>query len=269
MKITVCTLAINEWYQDVVRYGLKNLENYCNTHNYECIIDYGINDTVFDSLRQEQWYKILLIEKILKCNNSDYIVWIDADCQILKPTTRLEYFIEKYFDSNVELIVTQDNNVLNTGVMFIKNSQFNLELMRKIWENSDGDFFKDFHEQTSLAELYTNNTDIKEKIKIIPYGDKDELVCYWANYYPGKNFLLHSARCSHDTLSFMYMMDQYYIYKLDEETEDEYNIRMEWLNNESQCVEDARKLLNGEYVPRNYSARCIKYLEKIKNKNLT
>ena len=262
MKITVCTLAINTWYQDIVRYALKHLEKYCNIHNYECIIDYGINDTVYDSLRQEQWYKILLIEKILNNTKSDYIVWIDADCQILKPELKLEYFIEKYCKDSIDLVVTQDNNVLNTGVMLVKNSDFNRNLMKKIWSNTDGDYFKDFHEQTSLADIYTNNLDIQQKIKIIPYGAKDELVSYWGTYYPGKNFLLHCARCAFDRLAFMYMMDVYYIDKLDEETNEEYIKRLEWLNTESQCVEDANKFLKGEYLSRNYSARCLKYMQK-------
>ena len=48
MKIIVCTLAINDWYQDIVRYGLRNLKKYCNTHNYTCMIDYGKDDTVYD-----------------------------------------------------------------------------------------------------------------------------------------------------------------------------------------------------------------------------
>ena len=112
-----------------------------------------------------------------------------------------------------EIVLTKDHNVFNTGVMFIKNSLFNKVLMPKIWNNTNGDYFKDFHEQTAFADLYENDEDIKNRVKVIDYGLKDELVVYWGNYYPGQNFLLHSERCTFDRLAFMYMMDLYYIYK--------------------------------------------------------
>ena len=267
MNITVCTLSINDWYQDIVKYALSNLKNYCKTHNYKCVIDYGISDTIYDKTRQEPWYKILLIEKLLKDNESDYIVWIDADCQILKPDVKLEYFIDKYFGSpDTCLVLTQDNNLFNTGVMFIKNTDFAKNLMQLIWNNSNGEYFKDFHEQTSFADLYETNNDIKKHVKIIPYGAKDELVVYWGNYYPRQHFLLHSARCTFDRIAFMYMMDLFYIYKLEEETGEQYIKRLEWINNESMCRNDIDKWLRGENISRNYSMRCLIYIAKIQNK---
>jgi hypothetical protein len=268
MNITVCTLAINDWYQDIVKYAVSNLKNYCETHNYKFVIDYGISDTVYDKSRQEPWYKILLIEKLLIHTDSEYIVWIDADCQIMNPEIKLEYFINKYFDSSdIELVLTQDNNVFNTGVMFIKKSDFNKKLMKRIWDNTDGNFFKDFQELTAFADLYENNIDIKNHVKIIPYGLKDELVVYWGNYYPGEHFLLHSARCTFDRIAFMYMMDLFYIYKLEEETEDQYKKRLEWINNKSICRSDIDKWLVGENISRNYSMRCLIYMTKIQIKN--
>jgi len=258
MKIIVCTLAINEWYRNVVKYAIKNFEYYCSLYNYEFILHTeNDTDTVFDNKRAPCWYKIKLIEKILKEKECDYVVWIDADCQILKHDVKLEYFIEKYINNEFYLALTQDQQVLNTGVMFIKNNAFNIELMNKIWNNPSAvDYFKDFHEQTSLAELYENNDDIKKYINIIPYSVKDELVVYWGNYYPNENFLLHSARCSFDTLSFIYMMDSYYPFRIDEENDDEYNERIEWLKNRDICRKDTDAWLRGEYVPRKYSARC-------------
>lgn len=258
MKITVCTLAINEWYREIVSYSIKNLQHYSNEHNYNFVFqDENSQDTVYDKKRAPCWYKIKLIEKILQEDNCDYIVWIDADTQVLKHEMKLEYFIEKYFKDETELVLTMDTNILNTGVMFIKNSEFNKNLMKKIWENSS-DYFVDFHEQTSLADLYVNDKDIAKHIEVIPYGIKDEIVVYWGNYYPNKHFLIHCARCSNDLLGFMYMMDLYYPFKLDEETEDEFQARINWLTNIDVCRGDIDKWLKQEYIPRNYSARCKK-----------
>ena len=259
MKILVCTLAINDWYRDIVKYSIRNFEYYCNMHDYEFIIQTENSlDTVFDNTRSPCWYKIKLIQKILKEKECDYLVWIDADCQILKHNVKLEYFIQKYIYNDYIFALTQDNNtVLNTGVMFIKNNKFNIDLMDKIWNNAT-DYFEDFHEQSSLAELYQSDENIKKHINIIPYGTKDELVVYWSCYYPEQNFLLHSARCVHDKLGFFFMMDTYYPFKLDEENDDEYNERMNWLNNKDICRKDLDSWLKGEFVPIKFSARCKK-----------
>ena len=67
MKILVCTLAINDWYRDIVKYSIRNFEYYCNMHDYEFIIQTENSlDTVFDNTRSPCWYKIKLIQKILK-----------------------------------------------------------------------------------------------------------------------------------------------------------------------------------------------------------
>lgn len=260
IKIIVCTLAINDWYRNIIKYSLKNLNYYCDLYNYKYICQTEeTENTVYDNTRAPCWYKIKLIKNIMKENNCDYIVWIDADCQILKHDIKLEYFIEKYFINNdINLVITQDNNIFNTGVMFLKNTEFNINLMDKIWDGSPDLYHNDFHEQTSFANIYKSEPDIQKHINIIPYGLKDELVVYWAGYFPGKNFLLHCARCAHDIVGFMYMMDKYYPFKIDEETDDEYKYRMEWFNNQDICRSDINKWLRGEHVDRRYSARCKK-----------
>ena len=265
MKITVCTLAINDWYFDIVRYAIRHLQEYCKNNNYTCVIDYGINDTVYDEIRQEPWYKILLIEKLLKESDSDYIVWIDADCQILKPEIKLEYFIEKYFQNSHEIVLTEDTNTFNTGIMFIKNSEFSRSLMRRIWNNTDGDYFKNFHEQTSFADIYLTDNIVREKVKVIRYGEKDELVVYWGNYYPGKNFILHSAKCSFDKLGFMYTMDLFYIHNLDEETNEEFHDRLNWINSIHLSRAEIDSWIRQEYRPRKYSARCLEFIKNNTN----
>ena len=260
MKIIVCSLGINDWYRDIVKYSINNLDYYCKKNGYEFIFQTeNSEDTVFDGQRPPCWYKIKLIKKILEENTDcDYVFWVDIDCQLLNHDLLLEYFIKKYFEEDTQLLLTQDNNVLNTGVMFIKNTQYNKDLMDRIWNEKVDDYFQDFHEQTVLANLYQNNEDVKKHVKILPYGTKDELVIYWSSYFPKKVFLIHCARCTHDKLGFMFMMDTYYPFKLEEENYDEYNLRMDWLNKEEICRYDIDKWIKGEYAPRRYSARCKK-----------
>ena len=256
MKILVCTLVINDWYYDIVRYAIKNLTNYCNKHNYELIIDDGKGlDTVYDSKRDIQWYKILMIKKLMLEKDFDYLFWYDIDSQINNHDIKLEYFIDKYLvnNSDTELVATQDRTTLNTGMMFIKKSEYIISLMDKIW-NNENEFDKSFHEQTSFEQLYHNDIEIRKKVFILPYGPlKDELVVFWPQFNPKTTFIIHCCRCSHDRLSFYYMMDLYYRSKLDEENVEEHKERVNWIDNRS--IDEVQMLLNGINVPRFYSRR--------------
>jgi FkbM family methyltransferase len=260
LKIIVCTMAVNDWYFDIVRYSIKNMKMYCERHNYEFLIDDGNNkDTVYDGNRDCPWYKILFIKKIMKEKDFDYLFWVDADCQFLMHDRKLEYYIDKYFPKNKDILITDDRTTLNTGVIFLRKTDFNIELMDRIWKN-ENDFDRDFHEQTSLEEIYKRDQNVKDKIEIMKFGGpKEDLVVFWGGYFPGKIFLMHVARCSHDKFGFMYMIDQFYPFKLDEENEEEYKERMEWLNNANICRPFLDKCLRKESVNINFSARVKKY----------
>jgi len=262
MKILVCTLCINDWYYDVVRYAIKNLSKYCEIHNYDLIIDYGKDEnTVYDGKREPAWYKLLLIKKLMLEKDFDYLFWYDIDSQIINHDIKLEYFIEKHFtDPNIDLILPQDRTTFNTGTMFMRKSDFIIELMTRTWDNPNN-FDRSFWDQTSMEELYKRDESIQSKIQILPFGSvKDELVVDWSNFDPEKTFIIHCARCSHNKLDFYFMMDLFYMFKLDEENEDEYNIRIDWIKNKS--VKHIQGICNGIDAPRLYSRR-VKNIFKI------
>lgn len=256
MKIVFCTLAINEWYRDIVRYALNSMKRYADQHEYQFIL-HTEESLLVDSTRSPCWFKIKLIKHILDVSDCDYVFWLDADCQIMKHHLKLEHFIDKYFEnSETEIVLTQDSQVLNTGVMFIKNSDFTRQLMDRVWNADVADYFQNFHEQTVLANIFTEDLNVQKRMKVLPYGAKDELVTYWGNYYPDKHFVVHCAKCSYDVLAFMYMMDLFYPFKLDEETDDEYNERHEWINNPYMCRADIDRWVSNADMTRRYSARC-------------
>ena len=101
MKICVCSIAINDWYKDVVKYALRNLEMYCQKHSYNYQLYQEETDTnsnkLYDTTRSECWYKILYLIQLMNIySDYDYFVWVDADIQILKHDVKLEFFIDKY-----------------------------------------------------------------------------------------------------------------------------------------------------------------------------
>jgi len=264
MKITLCTMAINPGYKEIVKYSLKSKQLYADKHNYNCIILTDDNnwENIYDGVRQPPWYKMPLIKKIIEKHDSDYIVWIDADTQILKFDQKLEYFIEKYLINTGKEIAMVEENPLNTGIMFIKNSKFNYDLMDMIWNNPN-EFYTPLWDQGSLCEIYQRDENVKNKTEVISNSVKHELTVYWGNYYPGQNFLIHMAGCSGEKLSFMYMMDGYYIFKLDEESIEQYNDRIKWLTDINLCRRDIDKFLRGEHCDRIYSQRCLNFINKL------
>ena len=255
MKILVCTLCINDWYYDIVKYAIRNLTMYCENHNYELIIDYGKGDhTVYDGKREPAWYKLLLIKKLMMEKKFDYLFWYDIDSQIIRHDIKLEYFVEKHFtDPNIDLVLSQDRTTFNTGTMFMRKSDFIIDLMSRAWDNPN-EFDRSFWDQTSMEEIYKRDESIQSKIHILPFGPiKDELVVGWANFDPEKTFIVHCSRCSHNKLEFYFIMDLFYIFKFDEENEDEYNHRIDWIKNKS--VKYIQDICNGIDSPIQFSRR--------------
>ena len=265
MNILVCSMVVNDWYKDAVKYAIRNLKNYCETNNYNFQLYDDAKDTnenkLYDKTRAVCWYKIkYLLDLIDKYPNYDYFVWFDADIQILRHDIKLEQFIMKYMNNNnINCVLAQetvggDGTGFNTGLMFFRNCEKTIELLNRIWNYPTNDYFENFHEQSAFIYLYCSEPEIKNSVFIVSGDNKIELVCYWGHYYPGLNFCIHCAGCSHDKLGFYFMMDCYYPFMLDEENEEDYKARTDWLFHN--CRKDIDKWLRNEKAPRLYSVRC-------------
>jgi hypothetical protein len=254
MKIAVCSLYINPWYRDIVKYGKISLEKYCDKHDYDFY--YETEETkngVYDAKREIPWYKILFILKLLKNKEYDYIVWNDADSQIVNYEKKLESFITNEMGDKDILTARDWNSVLNTGTIFIRNTDFSRDLLQNVWDNKHP-FRADLHEQASLGEIYTRNENgEQDHIVILPHHRQNEFLTYWYSYYPGQCFIFHASRCSHDRKGFIFTMDMFCTVKMDEETEEQYLDRQDWLNT-SRAREDINYYLKGGQR-RNFSAR--------------
>lgn len=256
MRIAVCTLAINEWYAEIVHYGLKTLQLYCQRHNY----DYYCPNEVYDGKRECPWYKILAIQKII--SDYDYVVWIDADGFIFNQSIRIEQLIDRHMTETDLLCSKDEQGVLNTGLMILRNNAFIAALLTLTWYNNEP-FDCQYHEQASLAQLYTHNRlNCQSRIKILPIGQRDELFSYWSEFDPAKTFYIHLARCSHEPVMFMVSMDHFCPIKMTDDTDEEFAWRQGWLNNPELCrneIERWQKGLPAEYI----STRSIRYARKM------
>ena len=114
----------------------------------------------------------------------DYLIWIDADILIMNSEIQLEQFIEKY--ENFDIICGSDWKMINTGVLFIKNTEFSKEFLQKVYDN-EFDPEEDKHqrylnwEQVSFINLNDlNYMDCKNRIHVT---DPIEFNSYWFNYF--------------------------------------------------------------------------------------
>lgn len=228
-KICVISLCINEWYAYIVKYSLKVLKLYCEKHNYDLFIP----NEVYDGKRDCPWYKVLAIKKYLSQYN--YVVWFDIDGFIMKPHIKLEKFISKM---KHDILCSGDfTSLINTGILFIKNTPFSHLLLDYIWTNKNS-FDTKFHEQASLIQLYNDNIlNCKNKIKIISEHERIKLFCYYTHYQYNKSFFFHMARCSHDPICFILSLDSMCPIKMDEETEEQYQYRLNYLTDTKKYIE--------------------------------
>jgi len=253
MKIAICTLHLNDWYSKIVRYGVQTIRNYAERHGY----DFYEDNDVYDGERDFPWYKIKAIQKRLA--DYDAIMWIDADGHILKPEVKAEDFMETYIPDKDILCGKDWNGILNTGVMILRNTPYVHSILQQTWDNKEA-FDKSFHEQASLADLYTRDVDgSKSKIYILPIEQQRVLFCYWYAYYPdNKPFFMHIARCSGNREGFIFTLDSFCPLKMEEETQERYERRMKWLATPELCRKDIDGWLNGSGMGDCISARNYK-----------
>lgn len=263
MKITVCSLYINPWYREIVKYGKLTLSNYCDKHGYEFLYETELTPQgVYDGQRDIQWYKIKLILKVLETNNADIVVWNDADSVIVNDEIKMEHFVDKYMEGADILVAREPTTILNTGTMFIRNTDKSRQILNTTWDYYHllTEELHGFHEQAALGEIYKLNVEgFKSHIKVLDPSLRNEFLSYWFSYYPNSCFILHAARCAHDRAGFVFTMDMFCPIKMDEETDEEYQFRKKWLKTYSMCRADIDLYLKGG-SRRNLTARYKKMI---------
>jgi hypothetical protein len=253
MKIAVCSLYIQPWYREVTKYGKRSMEKYCEKNGYDFIYETeDTEDGVYDGKRDYPWYKIQLLLKVLKNKDYDFVVWNNADSMIINYDKKLESFIDKDLCHKDILVARDWNSTLNTGTVFVRNCLYSCLLLRMIWENTPSN--KNLHEQSSLSDIYTRNDFFaQDRIVVLPLHRQNDFLSYWYSYSPSNCFIIHATRCSHDIPGFIFTMDMFCTLKMDEETDEQYKDRLDWLNS-SRCLEDNEHYRNGG-LRRNLTAR--------------
>jgi hypothetical protein len=241
MKIGVCSLAVGDKFRNDVKYGIRTKVEYCKKHGYDFIED----DSKTDYTRHLAWSKIPVILEYL--SKYDYLVWMDADTIITNDNLKLEDFITRLLHDK-ELMYVRSKGWVNTGVMFIKNTEFMHRFMKASWPFTD----KICWEQGAIDHLYRINWEgCQSKIVLVP--DQTEYNSAWEQWRPNQ-FLIHFPGCGEPNRPkdcLRRMMEMFCVLKMDEETDEQHRERLEWMSTAETTLPILYNLCqkSGRYVP--------------------
>lgn len=153
-EIAIVSLAAGESYQKAVVSGVLNKQLYSSLHGH----DYYLGLKSLDSSRHPAWSKIILLQDVLKNKNYSWVFWTDADSLIMNKDIKLETMV----DNNYDLIITADWNGMNTGQFFVKNNDWSLSLLERVYARKDL-LNHQFFEQQGIVE-----ESIGGRVKIVP-----------------------------------------------------------------------------------------------------
>lgn len=226
LKIALLTLVLgSEEYRKIVKYGHLGKELYAKKHGY----DFRCDEDTWDKSRPYAWSKVQLILKCLRENKYDYVVWIDADTHIMNDEKCLEDFISS-LSNDRDILLAQDYEKINSGVMFIKNSDWSKSFFEQVYNKTEYLHHSNW-EQEAIIHMYANNEmDCKEHITALTPDKQTEFNSYYFMYKHGQ-FLVHLAGCyRNDTnRNLDNAMIDHCPLRMDSDTDESFRNRMKFL----------------------------------------
>jgi len=227
MKIALLTLAIGSDFKRTAHNGIQTKKMYCEKWG----IDYIDDEDVVDTTKHLAWAKVNLILKVLYMCKYDMIVWVDGDTLIMNSDIRLEDLIDEVCQGK-DLTLTKDWKMINTGVMFIKQSEWSIDFWNHV--NSLNQFdYSDNWEQDAVVYCMSHNI-LQCQDYITIHAQQKKFNSYWYNWSYG-DFILHFAgtfRQNVGTLEFL--MNRFCPIKTDTDTDETFERRVKWLKEEAE-----------------------------------
>lgn len=177
MKIAIVTLW-TEQIKDFAQYTEAINKAYANKHGY----GFAAFHNVIEPDRPPSWSKIPAIKYVMDSSAEiEYVMWIDADAAFANHKQKLEPFIDK----DKEIMISDD---LNCGVMILKNSKYNRELLRTIWKMEK--FINHNHwENAAFRAIYNNKKNkLYKNCHLIP---KKQINAFHPGDYTDGDFVAH------------------------------------------------------------------------------
>jgi hypothetical protein len=204
LKIGILTVISQGKYFKRYEDALFVKKDYCKYYNYDFIIKILEYCDGWDKLS-------LLYEKLNEDYN--YIMTSDADVIITNRDKSIEDLILKYDNDNIFMIITRDDNSLNSGNIIWKNCKETKDFLSKVLEvrtNIRYTINKPFksigvYEQPSIIYIINKEYDYyKDKINIIPQFEMNSYIPIVSKNKNNRgkwemnDFLIHFAGFNYD-----------------------------------------------------------------------
>lgn len=178
--------------------SLKNKRHYCGKHGYDLLIaNHLVNKT-----RPTAWSKILALKHYLK--DYDVLLWVDVDTIILNTDVQMHQLMSIHgrLHDDWALLLAEDGNGPNTGMMLIRNTPAAHELLERWWnlDHLVHGHFPFEYEQRGLHYLLNTRVwksrrlpaanDFKENRKLVGILPPCALNCFHLSFWDNpKNYL--------------------------------------------------------------------------------
>ena len=156
MKIAIASMY-NEDFKELAKIThTGNKVKYAEKHGYPI----SVKTNGFSPEENINFSKIRLIMQMFN-SDIDWVFWLDADAMI----TNFDIKLESFIDSDYHFIITEDNNGLNAGSFFIRNSPEGRNYFQDLLDNVHIYNRIEMYEQKWMWDTYEQYKDI---IKVVP-----------------------------------------------------------------------------------------------------
>jgi len=174
--------------------SLRNKQDYCDRHdNVYCYLHSESLDGRFSA----HWNKFPLVERALQTN--DFAIWMDCDALFINMSATFEE--AGIFSERKDLILTSDNNGINTGVFVVRKTDWTVEFLSLMYEQRGSvDYFNTigkgpgFVDQTGLKILrdkYYSTDNFENHSSLEP-----KFTSSLNNYCTTGTFIHHRVNCN-------------------------------------------------------------------------
>lgn len=141
LRIAIVSLCAYPPGNPLPKYAASNQGLYAERHGYTLLME----TEMVDSNRPPAWGKIKLMQSAVKSGLWDWVVWADCDTYFMNMTVTLESVIFTYagqhseggadlaLDPEVQMVVSEDSAMLNTGIFFVRPGEYVVGLLDRVW----------------------------------------------------------------------------------------------------------------------------------------
>ena len=236
VRIGICTLYAGDKYSfGQVYYARKSLEAYARRHNYglHIMTEYK-HETEYETEYNlpPHWAKLKILEELVRTDDYDFVVWLDADTMIMNHDVRLEDIIQTHMKPNDDFLLSRDiSNEINTGVIMVRSTEYAIEMLELIYHLQELRY-RNCEDQDALNKVHKRNiNDFESKSTILP-SSQQHVFNGVVGLYRWGQFLIHFFSLSPEGLNQAFI--QFYPFERDDEDNSRYMARVEWLKNYNQ-----------------------------------